>query len=94
MEVSSAGYVQWDAILELLRRIGEPDVEDPLATILKIMSDANIKLKAMLRQHALSSPVLRDPEVLERIKNSPIAISLGFDKDVELRQRNMEKRVR
>jgi hypothetical protein len=44
-----AGCILLDTLLDLLGRIRDLDIDDPLASALKIMSSGNQKFKALLR---------------------------------------------
>ena len=93
LELENVGRTLLDELLELLGRIQDLEIDDPLASLLKVISSGNNSLRNLLRQHGLSSAAFRDPEVLAKVITLPIAAELGLDADAKLRQRNMSKRV-
>ncbi|RYO76298.1 hypothetical protein DL766_008439 [Monosporascus sp. MC13-8B] len=89
--VEAASFL-WDKVLQCLRQIRDVGVDNPLGTLLKIISTGNQTVKALVRQYLLDSAAFHNPDVLERVSKSDDAVDLGFSDDAALRTRNIKLR--
>ncbi|KAF3939007.1 hypothetical protein ABW19_dt0205337 [Dactylella cylindrospora] len=83
--------IQWDKLLDFIRKIRDAEVDDPIGKLLKVISESTRKLKALVREYLVGSQIFSDQYVLDRISRSDFAKDLGIARDADLRARNLAK---